>query len=602
MSIQSRFKDESPTKTVEKIQALLLSYGIETVEEWSESGVRNCFSCRVTVKGTSFGANGKGINKEFARASGYAEFMERMQSGFLAKRTIREHLINYADELQMEKNELMEQCADFVNSISKGLSDLFFTQIPVDHIRSKCLEPETDETVAIAVPYYNFTKDKITYLPKKALPFFYTTNGLAAGNTLEEACVQSLSEIFERHNVIRYFFGGFTPPSVPDEYLRQFEKPYEIIQNLREHGFEVIIKDCSMGEPYPLVAAVAIDKKSHGYHVHMGSHPVFEIALERSLTEMFQGRNLTSVASMKEFSVSGTKGRSHGELVELLTKGCGKYSMSFFAGKPTYEFKPFADRSHMNNREMLKEFIDYYAQKGHDVYVRDISHLGFQSVSIIVPGISEAFPHNLLEQFPESLYYQRYKNAAFDIDKLNAQQLMDYRLYLNYLLSNHGLAALRIHSLTGMRIGGDLVRTSTYYARILYTYIEWNFNQDNAIRFAKVAATEIDGDASSYLSCLCTYYDYRKAKHDEDMIYAGLSVLYAKETVDAVKYALDHGENPFKNCVVRCDFQSCDSCMARSTCTAAETQKLIAKVRKAVLDFDNSSAFTRIAQLQHQMN
>ena len=597
MSIQSRCKDDSPIRTVEKIQNILKSYDIETEELWSESGVKNCYSMRVSVKGAEYGANGKGITKEFARASGYAEFMERIQGGFLVKRLIRQNLLDYADEITLDKDECMEGCADWLNLTAKGLSDLFGTNIPVEHIRAKCLEPELHDTVT-AVPYYNISRDRMVYLPKKVLPLIYTTNGYAAGNTLEEACVQSLSEIFERHNVIRYFFGNFTPPTVPDEYLQQFEKPYEIIRNLRENGLEIIIKDCSMGEPFPLVAAVAIDKKNHGYHVHMGSHPVFEIALERSLTEMFQGRTLSGVAGTKEFSGVSKKMRSHSELVELLTKGCGKYSMDFFAGKPTYEFKPFVDRTQMTNTEMLKEFIDYYAQKGYDIYIRDVSHLGFQSVSILVPGISEAFPHNVLEQFPEGRYFSKYKDAANAVDKLTYPELIEYRNYLNFLVSGHGTAALRIEALGGRKFGGSDVVMSTYCARILFTYIEWYFNQDNAIRYAKVAATEAKGEIASYLSCLCTYYDYRKAKLDEETIFTGLSILYPQEMVVAVRNALDGKENPFANCIVRCDLASCDSCMAKDTCNARESARLAEKVRRATLAFDNEAAFARLRTLR----
>lgn len=597
MSIQTRCKDDSPIKTVEKIQNILKTHDIETEEEWSDSGVKNCYSLRVSVKGTAYGANGKGITKEFARASGYAEFMERMQGGFLVKRLIRENLLDYADEAQLGKDECMQGCADWLNLTAKGLGNLFAADIPIEHIRAKCLEAELHDTVT-AVPYYNLNRGTVTYFPKKALPSIYSTNGYAAGNTLEEACVQSLSEIFERHNVIRYFFGSFTPPTIPDEYLQQFEKPYEIIRDLRENGLQIIIKDCSMGEPYPLVAAVAIDKKNHGYHVHMGSHPVFEIALERSLTEMFQGRTLSGVAATKEFSGASKTMRSHNELVELLTKGCGRYSMDFFAGKPTYEFKPFADRTHMTNTEMLKEFVEYYATKGHDVYLRDVSHLGFPSVSIVVPGISEAFPHNLLEQFPEGRYFAKYKDAASAIDKLTYPELVEYRNYLNFLVSSHGAAALRIEALSGKSIGGNSIRLSSYYARILFTYVEWNFNQDNAIRYAKAAATETTGETASYLSCLCTYYDYRKAKIDEETIFSGLSILYPQETVVAVRRALDGADNPFESCVAQCDLASCENCMAKDTCNALESAKLAEKVRKATLAYDNEAAFARLRTLR----
>ncbi|MBE6984646.1 MAG: hypothetical protein E7434_03355 [Ruminococcaceae bacterium] len=601
MSINSRCKDESPIKTVENILAILKKYGIETEENWSESGVENCYSLRVSVKNAKFGANGKGITKEFARASAYAEFMERMQSGYLTKRLIRENLLTFADEALMEKDACIASCSDWLSAMSRGLSELFNTTIPIEHIKMKALESDLDSEKTIALPYYNVNKDSFAYFPKRAIPFFYSTNGLAAGNTLVEACVQSLSEIFERHNVIRCFFGNITPPTIPEEYLQTFEKPYEIIQNLRSNGYEVILKDCSLGEPFPLVAAVAIDKKHHSYHVHMGAHPVFEIALERSLTEMFQGRNLKDFTSTVGFSSYQGGMRSCGELVKLLTAGCGKYSLSFFLNTPSYEFKPFPDRSQMSNTEMLKEFMDYYAAKGYDIYMRDISHLGFNSISIIIPGISEAFPHNVLDQFPEGRYFHKFRNASLSPDRLTQEELLEYRTYLNYLASSYGQQALKIHALTGKGIAvGQPVR-AIYFGRMIYAYAEWQVNRDNAIRIANAAAMEADEVASNYLSCLCTYYEYKKAKIDENIIVEGLCAVYPSEVVDEVKQALDQNVNPFENYIIRCDMEHCDNCMSNGNCNVKESQKMAQIVQDATSAFDNKAAFERLRTMVQSM-
>ena len=83
--IDTMYKDDSPINTVNRIKNILNDYGIKTIERWNDSGVPYCYSLRVSVFGTVFGVNGKGVTKEFALASGYGELMERLQLGRVFK-------------------------------------------------------------------------------------------------------------------------------------------------------------------------------------------------------------------------------------------------------------------------------------------------------------------------------------------------------------------------------------------------------------------------------------------------------------------------------------------------------------------------------------
>ncbi len=84
--LDGEYKDESPIKTVEKIKGILRDNGIETTEELYDSEVPYCSSLRVTVNGTAFGSNGKGLSPEFTLASGYGELVERLQIGCSLKK------------------------------------------------------------------------------------------------------------------------------------------------------------------------------------------------------------------------------------------------------------------------------------------------------------------------------------------------------------------------------------------------------------------------------------------------------------------------------------------------------------------------------------
>ena len=74
------YKDAIPQDTLTYISEILSDIGIEFCEHWFEESSIGTHSLRVTVKGTGIGTNGKGVTREFAKASAYAEFLERYQN------------------------------------------------------------------------------------------------------------------------------------------------------------------------------------------------------------------------------------------------------------------------------------------------------------------------------------------------------------------------------------------------------------------------------------------------------------------------------------------------------------------------------------------
>ena len=76
-----RYKEVAPEETVKKLKGLLEKLGIEVEEKWSNESSVGTYSLRIHIKGTDMGQNGKGMTREFAMASGYAEFFERLQNG-----------------------------------------------------------------------------------------------------------------------------------------------------------------------------------------------------------------------------------------------------------------------------------------------------------------------------------------------------------------------------------------------------------------------------------------------------------------------------------------------------------------------------------------
>ena len=118
---EMRYKETSPEKTVKRIKEILKKYGVEVEENWTKKSSVGTYSLRLCIKGTNLGQNGKGMTKEFAMASAYAEFMERYQNGILVfrqeKPTPEFPFVYSADEKNLGIDDIAKQDNSFINQI-----------------------------------------------------------------------------------------------------------------------------------------------------------------------------------------------------------------------------------------------------------------------------------------------------------------------------------------------------------------------------------------------------------------------------------------------------------------------------------------------------
>lgn len=77
-------KECKPQLTIEKIKKILKQNNIKVKEYKFKNINKELYSIRIEIKGFyNLGTNGKGISKDSAKASAYAELMERLQSYIL---------------------------------------------------------------------------------------------------------------------------------------------------------------------------------------------------------------------------------------------------------------------------------------------------------------------------------------------------------------------------------------------------------------------------------------------------------------------------------------------------------------------------------------
>ena len=330
------YKDATLLATIEKIKNILLKNGINVTEKLSE-GFDGVFSVHIVIDSVGLGTSGKGLTKEAALASAYGELMERIQNFALYKFTfpINENSKNlsfyYApDEKEVNCNRYL----DFIKVLGHAIN------IKDDEIciLSKLnVSYEQKQNSFFVIPYKCYFKRTVIQLPAKLTEVIYASNGMAAGNTYSEALVQSISEIFERYANKIIGEGNITPPDIPIDKIKFSPEVIGIIELLKKKGnFEIIFKDCSLGLGLPVVGMYFIDKDTGKYFVKFGAHPILTVAVERTITELFQGRKfINSILWLKPFSFLKIEdiGRN---FEKIYRDGDGIYPYKIFANQDSY--------------------------------------------------------------------------------------------------------------------------------------------------------------------------------------------------------------------------------------------------------------------------
>lgn len=399
-----KFKDAAPDDTIRKIRNIISDLGLLVTEKWFES-VNGIYSVLLQSVSTRFTTNGKGTSQQYALASGYGEFIERLQNGALYMYKLKmsredafydgfvyapdEVICSVYDVMKMDNRTVLE-CMD---SQSGKTTEEMLRQW------ERIQDYHTDKNELFCLPFFDAQSKKVVHIPVSVLFMKYGTNGMCAGNTPEEAMVQGLSEIVERYVNFRILDEKMTPPIIPDNIIANFPSLLEMKRKIEKSGsYTVILKDCSLGEGWPVVCAVLIDLKNQSYFVKFAAHPYWPIAIERTLTELMQGRNIHSMVGMTEFH-SNVRNLHQGEnKINIASTGDGYYPLSFFGGKETYAlseaFHIVGDKEDVSNTEMLAGLVKKLFENGYNLLVRNVSFLGFPSFYMLVPGMSEVISDN----------------------------------------------------------------------------------------------------------------------------------------------------------------------------------------------------------------
>lgn len=355
-----------------------------------------------------FGTNGKGRTTYYALASGYAEFIERLQNGFVTGANgLSRQLLNsvkkktgyyyFPDERLMTEDEFInlpkEYLTDIYGNIPEEQTSIFLNEY---FGRLKC----NGLNGVISVPFYDVKNNREIHLPYNLTVILSGSNGMASGNSGSEAIFQALCELIERLAARTVFFDQLTPPSIPDSYLQKFQDEYKIIQTLRQSGYNIVVKDFSCGLKLPAVGVIIIDESCNKYRLNIGAETSFRLALSRALTEIYQGIGdddimkqlmLKIPVETQTFFIDDSPEnmrRRELEIQKFIVNGQGVFPISLFKNNSSYSFTPSQFCPKSSYHEEVKHLINLFNTLRHSVYIRDVSFLGFPTYYVFIPTVS----------------------------------------------------------------------------------------------------------------------------------------------------------------------------------------------------------------------
>ncbi|MDI5847691.1 OsmC domain/YcaO domain-containing protein [Shewanella xiamenensis] len=387
-------KDLPLEQTIANMTGILAELGMKIeISSWRNI-VPNVWSLHIRDAASPMCfTNGKGATKESALCSALGEFIERLNNNFFYNdqffgvEIANSEFVHYPNEKWFALEE--------DDALPAGLLDDYCLEIynPDEELCGSHLIDTNSgnrERGICAIPYTRKSDGETVYFPSNLIENLFLSNGMSAGNNIKEAEVQCLSEIFERAVKRQIIEQEIVLPDVPMSVLEKYPSILAGIKGLEEQGFPVVVKDASLGGQFPVMCVTLMNPKTGGVFASFGAHPSFEVALERSLTELLQGRSFEGLNDVPKPTFNSMAVSEPENFVEHFIDSTGVISWRFFSSKHDYEFCEW-DFSGTNQEEADRLF-GILEELGKEVYVAEFTELGASACRILVPDYSEVYP------------------------------------------------------------------------------------------------------------------------------------------------------------------------------------------------------------------
>ena len=395
-------KDASLESSIRTLQGKLEALGIHVEEKSWLNEIEGIWSVHVIDRDcTRLFTNGKGASQLAARASALGEYFERLSTNYfwthfyLGETIANKYFVHYPNEqwFPLNKGKSADKWPDGL--LTPELQKFYNPEGTAVASQLIDLNSGNKDRGICAIPYKRLRDDKTVFFPVNLIGNLYVSNGMSAGNTLMEARTQALAEIFERDIKYKIIREGICLPDVPEAVINRYSRIAAGIKGLRDAGYGILVKDASLGGQFPVMNVTLLHPEDQGCFASFGAHPRFEVALERALTELLQGRAL---GSLKGFVAPGFDMEEIADSQNLeihFVDSSGVISWDFLRSTPDYEFVDWNFGT--TTEEDYNWCVNTIHDSGHDMYIADFEHLGVYACRIFVPGMSEIYPVEELE-------------------------------------------------------------------------------------------------------------------------------------------------------------------------------------------------------------
>lgn len=387
-------KDAALEDSIASFQQKLTQLGFNIEEASWLNPVPNVWSVHIRDKDCPLCfTNGKGATKKAALASALGEYFERLSTNYffsdfwLGADIAEGEFVHYPNEKWFPLTD--------DDAVPEGLLDARLRQF-YDPEGELCgselvdLQSSNSERGICALPFIRQSDKTPVYIPVNIIANLYASNGMSAGNTKNEARVQGLSEVFERYVKNRIISERISLPKIPHEVLARYPAVIEAITTLEKEGFPIFSFDASLGGQFPVICVVLFNPQNGTCFASFGAHPDFGVALERTVTELLQGRSLKDLDVFNPPSFDDEEVGDHTNLETHFIDSSGLISWDLFKKDADY---PFVDWDFSGStEEEFHTLMSLCQQCDAEVYIMDYDHLGVYACRILVPGLSDIYP------------------------------------------------------------------------------------------------------------------------------------------------------------------------------------------------------------------
>ena len=270
-----------PAETLKRVLPLLGIAGLSAPEDITKCDNLGIPVFSIDRQQTALGKpkyyNGKGVTTEQAEASAVMEAIERYSA---EQRDTDDIVVGKYEEAK--EAMLTVDPADLI--LPLNILDIYRYK---DIAWTKGFEMFRGEHILVpaCAVYYPYTPNNDLQL------FRWHTNGIASGNTMEEAILHALFEDIERD---AWSIAECHDRANADVLIRDKNSvPAQLIEKFAEQGIEIHLKDLTSDLGIPTIGAAADDTRTKDPElltIGVGTHLNPEIAAIRALTEVAQSR------------------------------------------------------------------------------------------------------------------------------------------------------------------------------------------------------------------------------------------------------------------------------------------------------------------------